>query len=333
MTNFYNIIVLVLLTLLVTGAGVYITIFEQPKEIERLKSAEKVARLRQAEVTSLLAEENSSAQSAETVIRKWRSRYKTIPKKLTTADVAAYINSHTTKGFKNFDIALEGNNRTKDYQYYTMRLTGRGYFRDLYRFIWETENNRQFFRIRDLNLDHIDLVSEDPETGRSRLDVSVSFSMKLDAYYNGAKGLSADEGDTNDLSETGGLPLATSNSELPPVPTSALPKARPDINPFHPLILDQIPPNTYGLPNMDDAKLVSIVGGKAVFFWEGEYYDLGIGEPVYNGEISSIDQEAGIVVSRINKGGIIDEVEFELLTGETYKQALGPNRLSPIQSN
>ncbi|MDX1740380.1 MAG: hypothetical protein R3178_03765, partial [Rhodothermales bacterium] len=58
----YIIIILATCWLLVTGAGIYVTYFEQPEEMERLEKAEKLARLKQAETTALLAEEASSRQ-------------------------------------------------------------------------------------------------------------------------------------------------------------------------------------------------------------------------------------------------------------------------------
>lgn len=329
----YNIIILLLLFVLVTGAGVYVTFVEQPKEIERLEQAEKVARLKQAEVTSLLAEEATSNTVAEEAIRKWRARYKVIPANLNSADVMNYINQRTISGFKNFDVQMEGSKSTADFSNYTISVKGRGYFSSLYKFIWEVENSRDFYRIRDLSLEHIDLTSEDEKTGNNKLQVMVSFSMKVDAYYGGKNGLSAPLGSDDRLGEEFLLPTSAGNLDLPPVPLSFLPKERPDINPFYPLILENIPPNTYDLLDLENAELISIANGKAVFSYKDEFVSVGLGDPVYLGEITRIDVMEGIVSARLNKGGIVDEVEHKLETGERFRQAFGPQSLSPATTN
>lgn len=327
----YNIIVLALLAALVTGAGVYLTIFEQPKDLEELAEAEKMARLRQAEVTSLLAEEGTSNRVAQEAIAKWRARYKVIPAKLNSADIINYINQRSRTGFKNFDVVVEGTTSNADFSTYGLRITGRGYYTSLYKFIWEVENSRDFYRVRDLQLENIDLVTEDEETGNGKLEVMVSFSMRVEAYFGGKNGLSAPVGDDDLGAEDDLLPTSASNLDLPPVPVDILPDARPATNPFFPLILDQIPPNTYGLMDVEQAELFSIVEGRAVFRYEEEFVKLGVGDPVYLGEITMVDPSRGLVVARLNKGGIIDEVELKLDTGEAYRQAFGVSRLAPAK--
>lgn len=327
----YNIIVLALLAAIVTGAGVYMTMFEQPREIEQLQEAEKMARLRQAEVTSLLAEEGTSSRVAEEAIAKWRARYKVIPAKLNSADVINYINQRSRTGFKNFDVVVEGTNRTADFSTFSLRITGRGYYTSLYKFVWEVENSRDFYRVRDLQLENIDLVSEDEETGNNKLEVMVSFSMRVEAYFGGQNGLSAPVGEDDLGAEDDLLPTSASNLDLPPVPADILPDARPATNPFFPLILDQIPPNTYDLMDIEEAELYSIVEGKAVFHYKDDFVKLGVGDPVYLGEIVYVNPSEGRVVARLNKGGIIDEVELTLATAESYRQAFGLSRLAPAK--
>lgn len=324
-----NIVVLAVCWLLVTGAGIYVTYFEQPDELERLAKAEKVARLKKAEVAALLAEEAATKQRAEEVVRRWRARYKVIPKKLEDEDVVAYLNELSREGFNNFDITFQGEKRHPDYRTYSYQISGRGYFDDLYRVVWELENNRNFYRVGELRLNHIDLLTKDPETEREALQVMVSFNMEVTAYFGGAKGLSA-ETVMSQLYEDGKLQTRPM-SALPPVPPEVLPDAEPAKNPFFPIIMERIPPNTHNLVDLEDASLVSIVGGKAVFLWKGEYHQLNVGDRVYLGQIIAVDPTEDRVLARLNKGGIIDEVEMRLQTGERYRQALGPINLTPVQ--
>src|SRR5690554_1545063 len=107
---------------LVTGIGVYYTFYRQPAELEQLEKAEKVAKMKHAELISLETEQASLAQMAGGAVRKWRARYKVIPKELTTADVVGYFNELTQSGFKNFDVSFGGQHRTADYSYYVFNV-------------------------------------------------------------------------------------------------------------------------------------------------------------------------------------------------------------------
>lgn len=325
----YNIIVLTACWLLVAGAGTYITFFKQPEELEVVKRAEEVARLKQAEVTSLLQEVAATAQQADEAVRKWKARYKIIPDSLQGSEVVGYFNDLTQSGFKNFDVSLEEVTDYPDYSTYTFDVSGRAYYESLYRFIWAIENNRRLYRVRYLNLEHIDLLSTDRKTQAERMQVMVSFTMRIEAYFGGNDGMGASETMYAGLTEGSELPV--SMDDVPPVPSHVLPSRRPAINPFFPIVMEQLPPNTHGLVNVEEARLVSIVDGKAVFL-EGErgYRSLGEGDAVYLGRILTVDPKQDRVVVRLNKGGIVDEVEIELHTGERYRQAIGPVRLGPL---
>lgn len=326
----YNILVLTVCWLLSTGAGVYLTFFQQPKELEQVKRAEQVARLQKAETVSLMAQQAELQEQAEEISRRWNTRYKVVPAQLTSPEVIGTMNELTQSGFENFDVSYEGRASTPDYSYYTFLVEGRGYYSSLYRFIWAVENSRQMYTLENVELDHIDLLKADKETQRQHMQVMVSFRLRLNAYYAGAAGLSAADAAVAGAAEPDDLPVGEGH-DLPPVPASVLPVQQPSTNPFFPVILSDLPPNTYNRVDLEDARLISIVGGQAVFQWQGEYHTLGLGDLVYLGQITQIDAQHNRVVARLNKGGIIDEVELELQTGERYRQALGPTQLTPAE--
>lgn len=314
---------------LVTALGVYLTFYEQPAALEHLEKAEQVANMKEAELASLRTEEASFSHMADGVARKWRARYKIIPKELKTSDIVAYLNSLTTGGFKNFDVTLGGEQRTADYSYFVFNIAGRAYYSSLYEFIWELENNRNFYRLHNLSLDHIDLVTRDKELETERMEVMVSFTGRLEAYFNGIEGASAPRVLDKEIFPEQSISLAK-EEDLPPVPRDLLPDRKPATNPFFPAILEQIPPNTYGLIEVETAELVSIVGEKAVFKDGKGLRSVGVGDEVYLGVITKVDPADGRVVARLNKGGIYDEVILDLATEERYRQAQGPSRLSPL---
>lgn len=321
-----NILVLLLCWLFTAGAGAYFTYVLQPAELERLEKSVQVGRLKEAEVSSLLAEAADTEEQARDIVARWNARYKAVPASISSPDVIGYLNDLTQTGFENFDLGLEGITRTPDFSYYTFNVSGRGYFSHLYEFVWEVENNRLFYRLDNLKLDHIDLIKPDPKLGTDRMQVMVSFDFKVHAYFGSAEGMNAAEGlfAGDDVQ-----PLGPSTG-LPPVPEDVLPDRRPDINPFFPVVMSQLPPNTYGHVDLEKATLVAIVGDQAIFH-EGDRGTrrLGVGDPVYLGQIVAVDATEGRVRARLNKGGIIDEVELELHTGDRYRQAFGPVQLTP----
>ena len=331
MTKFLkNTMVILLCWGVVLVAGGYVTYVQKPQEVERLRNAEKVERLKRAEVASLLQEEAASQRQARQAIRRWRSRYKLVPDTMTTPAVVNNINNLTQEGFKNFDISFSGVQRSPKYNFLAYDIQGRGYYSSLYDFVWEIENSRDFYRLSGLKLEHIDLITESKETGRKRMQVMVSFRMRLEAYFGGQASLRQPEEKLMRLVGDEGNGLR-SRQELLEVPKAMLPDEKPAINPFFPGILDELPPNTHGRLDVEAAELISIVDGKAVFKDKEGYRSVGEGDAVYLGQIIEVNPRRNRVVARLNRGGIIDEVVKTLNTGEQYRQAQGSNQLLPAK--
>lgn len=328
MGNIYqNILALGLCFALVAGGGVYLTFVDQPKEMDRLRKAEQLAKSKQAEMQGLMLEVTSSEDEVEQVMRRWRSRYKIIPADLVSEEVISYLNMKTRTGFNPFDIVFREMITSSSFNKYIFEVTGRGNFNKLYDLIWSIENERRLYTIRNLELSHFDLISTDQETNRDKLEILVSFSFSIEAYFGGAAGLSAtDDFEGAFRGENGVLSPLPDLSQLPP---GILPTRRTSLNPFLPLILDNIPPNTLGLLEIDNADLISIVGGEAVFQTKDSFVSLAVGDHVYLGQITEIDPRKGLVRARLNKGGIIDEIEIHLDTEAQFRQAQGALNLTP----
>lgn len=326
-----NLIILSVCWLIAMGGGVYTTFFVQPDEMERLEKAEQVARMKQAELSSLVAEMSESEARAKDVVARWNARYKVVPRALGSEEVIRFLNEHSGNRFDPFNITFDGMDQQSDFNRYDFSIEGRGNFTSVYELIWAIENNRQLYRIEDLELNHFDLLSDDPATGQKRLDMVVRFTFKLSAYFGGTVGLSA-----SDSSE--GAPRsmyfndADMASSLPPVPDHVLPTSSPRMNPFQPLILENIPPNTYSLVDIESAELISIVGTEAILMWNDNEYRVGIGDPVYLGQVISVDPKKGKVVASLNKGGILERIELTMDLDQLYNQARGNVQLSPARN-
>ena len=310
-----NTLVVLALTLLVSGAGYYVTGIRQPAELQRIEDARKLARLQKAEVEELLVEEARSSELADEAVRKWRARYKFIPAAMETADILQYLEGLSRTGFEGFNIVMEGVTPTQDFKYYTFTVTGTAYYNNLYDFVWHLENNREFYRIQDLDLDYVDVFDENPDTGEQRRLSMVKFNMTLLAYFEGIEGLTAQP------------------EELMPVPGQLLPAARPAHNAFFPQIRPDPPPNDQLLVDMEQSTLVSIIGTKAILEDERGQHVLEVGDAVYLGEITRIDPIDIIVEARLNKGGVVEAVALELDPEQQapFRRAEGDAQLRPIE--
>ena len=329
---FQNIIVLTTCWIMTFGGGVYATYVYQPDEMKRLEKAKQVANMKQAELSALMAEMGDSESRASTVSSRWNSRYKIVPKTLGSEDVVAFLNEHTRTGFNPFDITFKSHEESEQFYKLVFAIDGRGDFNNLYELIWAIENSRQLYRIDNLKLTHFDLITGDPQTNQQRLEVLVSFSFEIHAFYGGVAGLSASDG----LNDTDGNSQFSDNelyANLPAVPDHVLPARNAVMNPFHPLILENIPPNTYNRVDMEEAELLYIVGTDAVILWNDEEWVIGIGDPVYLGQVISVDPRNGTVIARLNKGGLIDQIELKMDLGDLYKQARGSVQLAPTRNN
>jgi len=303
-----NTLILATLMAVVTGAGYYVTKKQQPAELTRLEQQEEAIRLAQAEVETLLVGEAQASAEAREALARWNARYKVLPNELTSADVVQYLNALSRVGFKSFDLTLAGIADNGTHSVYTYNVTGEAYFESLYGFIWNVENNRAMYRVRDLQITKSIVTRPNPETGVDRMEVMARFSFAVDAYFAGQQGMSAPD-------------------SLMSVPAEAFPPRRPFVNMFFPFVLESLPPNTDDLVDVEEDSLSSVVGGTAVFVRNGEMRSLRAGDRIYLGRISSVDPTRAIIVADLNKGGIRERIELHLATGERFRQAIGSSTL------
>jgi hypothetical protein len=303
-STFLNSVILAVFAFMLIGAGYYATEVHQPRTLEQIQDKIKLARLQQAEVEQLLIEQAASAGAAEQVLRKWKARYKYLPETLNTAEMVLYLESLTSYGFEQFDVALQGVTNAGSHSYYTFRVNATAFFDSFYRFLWHIENNREFYRVEKLTMSHKAVYKENPATERLRRMDMVAASFMLHAYFAGDEGISVDE-----------------DEELMPVPDNMLPRRSAAHNSFYPLVRTDLPPNDENLLNIEAAELISIIGDRAVFDWEGRQYILGEGDKIYLGTIEKVDPKMALVRARLNKGGMIDVVDVRLDLGERFRQA------------
>jgi Tfp pilus assembly protein PilO len=311
-----NTLVLVVLALIVAGAGYYVTEVRQPAEMQMIEDQAKEMRLRYARAEALLSQSTESEGQADQVVKRWKARYKIIPQTIETPDIVDYLERLTSRGFEDFSISLKGASRKQNVSHYTFSLRGTGFFKNVYELIWHLENNREFYHIHDISLTATTDTDKNTQTGLKRRQDVVDFSMNLDAFFAGSEGVSAPD------------------SPLLPVPVAMLPKPAPWHNSFYPVVRTDLPPNDRQLIDVEQALLVSVIGNKAVFQDELGLREVVEGDEVYLGRIVMIDPSRAKVRASLNKGGITDVIDLAIGDEtEKWREAEGRRRLAPIEND
>ena len=307
-----NTIVLSVVLLLVTGFGTYMTQKKQPARLERLEQEETALRLRQAEIEELLVEKAGSSERAEDALRRWNSRYKVLPEHLTSPAVVEYLNALSSTGFRKFNVSMGGLARGADYSTLSYSVQGEGYFGSLYQFIWNVENGRGLYRVQNLDVEAI-TVSE-PEPGDGHRPAGGHRPLRDDR----PRLLRRGRGD-----DGAGLHHRRARTTCSPRGRRRRTRSSPSCS------TRSRPTRTTSSMSRGDS-LVSVIGQMAVFRDELGARPVRVGDQVYLGRISQVDQNEALVVAELNKGGIRERVEISLATGERYRQALGSARLTRI---
>lgn len=294
MKSITNSLILFLCLVLLGGAGYYMTEVHQPKQLQKIDDTIKLAKLEQAEVSKLLVDHASSKSLAEESLARWKTRYKEIPANMNTADMVLYLENLTSSGFEQFDIVLQGITDKQDFSYYTFKVKALSTFSQMYHFVWHIENNREFYRINDLKVVHKTIYKENRATQVPRRYDMVEFSFTLEAYFNAKYGIAAAE------------------DELIDVPEALLPNHDAAHNSFYPLIRTDLPPNDELLLDIEKAKLVSVVGDRAIFETESYSYIVRAGDRIYLGSILSVDPRTASVRVEQNRGGQVFTIDLKL---------------------
>lgn len=327
--NLTRTIVLLVLTLMVSGASYYTTDVVQEGEAHRLRESRRAAELMTARVEVLLAEEAVSAEAAEAALSRWHSRYRYIPREMNTADIVEYLERLTRVGFDQFDLSLQGRTDGPDFSTYRFEVVGTGLYAALYRLIWDLENNREFYRVNDLRMEYVEVT---PEAGdlRGRVRDLVKFSFVIEAYFAGAPGISAPEDSLAPIPRGLLLPsnalrdifdpivripkdapatqvaapeVAASSPAASTGPARTKPPAGQRADAASPQRAADAPPDRPQLLDIDRAKLLMVAGDRALFQDDaGRRYTVVAGDPVVGGVVVELDMRGGAVVIRLGEG-------------------------------
>lgn len=315
MNRFLPTLLIALLTLLVAGAGYYLTAVHQPAQRQQLHTPQSTHPER-TDMAHLMEQATASADRVEATMRRWEARYRYIPDTLSTPDIVEYLDAITGDTYEAFNVQLTTIRHTPDISWYAFDVSGTASYRQLYDFVWQIENNPAFYRIHDLNIART-IVAEQAPDGRRQERNMVRFDLTLKAYFGGRDGLS------------------TTRERLAVAPPEYLPARTLPDNSFYPLVQPSTPsPPDDDLLDVETAQLVSIAGNRAIFQDGNTQYLVYEGTSVRNGRIVKIDPIDVVVRARLQQNGRTRVVDRQMETDDPeYRQGAGEQtRLVPIDT-
>ena len=273
-----------LLLILVTG-GIYIFMFQNSS------IAEKKDKLEELEANSYdpveLAERYATLKKRSAILDSvLSSRTFNIPKDLSSIKFYNFVNNILSNISDNTQVNIEFLKRERDKEFfvYEYKITGSGFFNEVYRLIYSIERSKELKKI--VTADFGNLIKTDDEGIPKFL---LNFEMIVQVYFSNDGRFAPAEFVENDL------------------------RTRPIYDAFYPLIRNEIPPNVDQLLDVQEAKLLALIPeGAFVADTHGNTYLVWEGEQVYLGYLTKIDYEANNASFILNKGGIIERVNLEL---------------------
>ena len=273
-----------LLLILVTG-GIYIFMFQQSS------IAEKRDKLEELDANSYdpveLADRYASLQIRSAILDSVLSSRKfNIPKDLSSIKFYNFVNNVLSNFSDNTQVNIEFMKRERDKEFYVYeyKITGSGFYNEVYRLIYSIEQSKELKKIT--SADFGNLVRTDDEGLPKFL---INFELVVRVYYSSDSRFAPAEFVENDL------------------------RTNPIYDAFYPLIRNEIPPNVDELLDVQEAKLLALIPeGAFVADTHGNTYLVWEGEQVYLGYLTKIDYESNYVSFILNKGGIIERINLEL---------------------
>jgi hypothetical protein len=281
-----------LMVIILLVGGVYIFVFQRGSLSER---EEKLKELN-ANVYDPVELENRyvGLQRRSAVLDSiLTSRKFNIPQNLSSIKFYNFINNIVSgfSGETQVNVEYVNQIQDKEFQVFQYKLTGGGYFNEVYRLIYAIEQSKELKKIKELSLGN--LIRTDEEGIPLFL---VNFDMTAQVYYSSDSRFAPAQFVENNLS------------------------AAPIYDAFYPLIRNEIPPNIDGLLDVQGAKLLALIPeGAFIADTKGNTYLVWEGEQVYLGYLTKISYDNNSVSFILNKGGIIEKVTLELSTIETEK--------------
>jgi hypothetical protein len=274
-----------LMVFILVAGGIYILVFQRGKLNERkniLRDLESINY--NTDLLNLqLKELEKRASSLDSILA---ARKFNIPQNLSSIKFFNFINL-VSAGFSpntQIDVEFVEQKKDKEFFYFDYKLTGNGPYNDVYKLIYSIEQSKELKKIKSL------LLTNQIATNKEGVpNFVVNFAFTVAVYFSSDNRFATTTFVENNL-------------------MTAL-----KYDAFYPLIRTSIPPNIDELLDVQGAKLLALIPeGAFLADTKGNTYLLWEGEQVYLGYLTKIDYEHNTVGFILNKGGIIERVEFGL---------------------
>jgi hypothetical protein len=295
-----NSIILAVLVFLIGGGGAaYIYFFQEPR-IEELLEERAQIQQQLGDADDLFDRLVSVQERVEMLNAAWKQRPKTLATEESASNTNIYLNEILARSSElDLNVFTEEQVEQNGCGYVRYHLAGQGSFESFARLIQFLEFGPRLMKLRNFDVREVHAVDND----RGRIRHTVQFDIDMLAYYSQQE------------------PFADALS-APSVGATVFPPITHD--PFLSLVVPEIPPNTFDLPNVEQSTLLAIMKGRAfISDQKNQLIMLNEGDEVYLGYVSKIMPERRQVLFLLNKGGIIERY---ILTLRLESQFLGTKR-------
>lgn len=287
---------LVLLGLLavIVAAGLVYLIFIQGKKLDEKREKLKELNAKVIDPVELNNRYMELAKRSAELDSILANRKFNIPQNISSIRFFNFINGIISGFSEQTQVNVEflDQKQDKEFQTFSYKLSGFGYFNEVYRLIYAIEQSKELKKIKTINFGNL------VKTDKNQVPLFlVNFSMDVLVYF------------------------STDSRFAPAVPVENNLSTGQIYDAFFPLIRNEIPPNVDGLLDVQGARLLALIPeGAFIADTKGNTYLVWEGEQVYLGYLTKIDYQNSRVSFVLNKGGIIEKVELELDRTEFNKK-------------
>lgn len=280
-----TLVLLALLLIILIAGGSYLY-FVQGKDLNKKRDNLKELQAKALDPQELLAQYQDLLEKSDKLDSILANREFNIPQNLSSIKFYNFVNN-VTNGFSDkaqVNIEYIEQKQEKEFFYHDYKLTGFGYFNEVYNLIYAIENSKELKKVTNINLGNLVQTKE----GENPVYL-VNFTVNARTYFSSDNRFAPATFVENNLSS----------------PTL--------YDGFYPLIRNEIPPNIDELLDVQGATLLALIPeGAFIADSKGNTYLIWEGEQVYLGYLTKIDYQNSRVSFILNKGGIIEKVDLQL---------------------
>ena len=288
-----TLVLLALLFIILIAGGAYLY-FVQNKDLDEKKSKLQELQAKALDPQELLAQYQDLLVQSNRLDSILANREFNIPQNLSSIKFYNFVNN-VTNGFSDkaqVNIEFLEQKQEKEFFYHEYKLTGFGYFNEVYNLIFAIENSKELKKVTSVSLGNLVQTKED------EIPVYlVNFTLNARTYFSTDNRFAPATFVENNL----GSPTL--------------------YDAFYPLIRNEIPPNVDELLDVQGATLLALIPeGAFIADSKGNTFLIWEGEQVYLGYLTKIDYQNSRVSFILNKGGIIEKMDLELDRSEFKKE-------------